>query len=74
MNEILTITLLYLIIKNHSFVDGDKRIAVACFLIFLENNDLIKSGGVVSLMSNEALASLTLFAAASKPEEMGTVK
>ena len=33
-------TLLYLIIKNHSFVDGNKRIAAACFLLFLENNDI----------------------------------
>ncbi|MCF2503774.1 virulence RhuM family protein [Dyadobacter sp. CY107] len=67
-------TLLYLIIKNHSFVDGNKRIAAACFLLFLENNDLLKSGAGVALISNEALASLTLFAAASKPEEMETVK
>ena len=67
-------TLLYLIIKNHSFVDGNKRIAAACFLLFLENNDLLKSGAGVALISNEALASLTLFAAASKPEEMDTVK
>ncbi|NIJ56144.1 virulence protein RhuM/Fic/DOC family protein [Dyadobacter arcticus] len=67
-------TLLYLIIKNHSFVDGNKRIAAACFLLFLENNDLLKSGAGTALISNEALASLTLFAAASKPEEMDTVK
>lgn len=67
-------TLLYLIIKNHSFVDGNKRIAAACFLLFLENNDLLKSETGVALISNEALASLTLFAAASKPEEMETVK
>jgi len=67
-------TLLYMIIKNHSFVDGNKRIAAACFLLFLENNDLLKSKDGVALISNEALASLTLFAAASKPEEMETVK
>jgi prophage maintenance system killer protein len=36
--------LLYLIIKNHSFVDGNKRIAAACFLLFLENSDVLKSG------------------------------
>ena len=67
-------TLLYLIIKNHSFVDGNKRIAAACFLVFLENNNLLRSGAGITLISNEALASLTLFAAASKPEEMDTVK
>jgi death-on-curing family protein len=67
-------TLLYLIIKNHSFVDGNKRIAAACFLLFLEVNGLLKSKDGDLLVSNEALASLTLFAAASKPEEMETVK
>ena len=67
-------TLLYLIIKNHSFVDGNKRIAAACFLLFLENNDILKTKSEALVISNEALASLTLFAAASKPEEMETVK
>lgn len=67
-------TLLYLIIKNHSFVDGNKRIAAACFLLFLERNNLLLSDNSDSIVSNEALASLTLFAAASKPEEMDTVK
>jgi death-on-curing family protein len=67
-------TLLYLIIKNHGFVDGNKRIAAACFLLFLENNGLLVSRSGDPIISNEALASLTLFAAASEPEEMDTVK
>lgn len=67
-------TLLYLIIKNHGFVDGNKRIAAACFLMFLDSNGLLKSSSGDSIISNEAIASLTLFAAASKPEEMETVK
>ena len=67
-------TLLYLVIKNHGFVDGNKRIAAACFLFFLERNNLLKSRSGDLIISNEALASLTLFAAASKPEEMETVK
>lgn len=67
-------TLLYLIIKNHSFVDGNKRIAAACFLLFLEMNELLKTNENRLLLSNDGLASLTLFAAASKPEEMETVK
>ncbi|WP_262485755.1 type II toxin-antitoxin system death-on-curing family toxin [Dyadobacter koreensis] len=67
-------TLLYLIIKNHGFVDGNKRIAAACFLLFLKRNSLLKSKSGDPIISNEALASLTLFAAASKPEEMETVK
>ena len=67
-------TLLYLIIKNHSFVDGNKRIAAACFLHFLDVNNILRSKEGKLLVSNEALASLTLFTAASKPEEMETVK
>ncbi len=65
--------LLYLITKNHSFVDGNKRIAAACFLLFLEkNNGLITNGKPV--VSNEALASLTLFIATSRAEESDIVK
>lgn len=67
-------TLLYLVIKNHGFVDGNKRIAAACFLLFLGKNDLLYTEERQPIISNEALASLTLFVAASKPEEMETVK
>lgn len=67
-------TLLYLIIKNHGFVDGNKRIAAACFLFFLQKNDLLQNQNGEIIISNDALASLTLFIASSKPEEMDTVK
>lgn len=67
-------TLLYLIVKNHSFVDGNKRIAAACFLHFLEKNNLLYQDGNRPIISNEALAAITLFVATSKPEEMETVK
>src|SRR5690554_7110661 len=67
-------TLLYLIVKNHGFVDGNKRIAAACFLLFLEKNQMLYNGDRAAIISNDALASLTLFVAASKPEEMDTVK
>jgi prophage maintenance system killer protein len=66
--------LLYLIVKNHSFIDGNKRIAAACFLYFLERNNLLYHKPGETVISNEALASLTLFMAVSKPEEMQTVK
>lgn len=66
--------LLYLIVKNHAFVDGNKRIAAACFLLFLDKNELLFSYTNQSIISNEALASLTLFVASSKAEEMETVK
>lgn len=67
-------TLLYLIIKNHAFTDGNKRIAAACFLLFLENNNALMNNDGNMIISNEALASITLFTAASKPEEMDVVK
>nr|WP_236973975.1 Fic family protein [Membranihabitans maritimus] len=66
--------LLYLIVKNHAFTDGNKRIAAACFLLFLEKNQLLYNVRGQSIISNEALAGLTLFVADSKPEEMETVK
>ncbi|MDO6436063.1 RhuM family protein [Cyclobacterium sp. 1_MG-2023] len=67
-------TLLYLIVKNHGFVDGNKRIAAACFLLFLQSNKLLHNSEGISIISNDALASLTLFIASSKPNEMDTVK
>lgn len=67
-------TLLYLIIKNHAFTDGNKRIAAACFLLFLKDNKMLINSDGTSIISNEALASLTLFVAASKADEMKIVK
>ena len=66
--------LLYLVVKNHAFVDGNKRIAAACFLLFLERNGLLYTDSGQLVISNEALASLTLFVAASKADEMETVR
>lgn len=67
-------TLLYLVVKNHAFVDGNKRIAAACFLKFLEQNNMLFNAENEPIISNDTLASLTLFIASSKPEEMETVK
>lgn len=67
-------TLLYLVVKNHSFVDGNKRIAAACFLKFLAANKVLFQVNRTPIISNDTLASLTLFIASSKPEEMKTVK
>ncbi|TBN19136.1 death-on-curing protein [Hyunsoonleella pacifica] len=66
--------LLYLIVKNHAFVDGNKRIAAACFLKFLQHNNMLFDDAQNPIISNNTLASLTLFIASSKPEEMETVK
>jgi len=67
-------TLLYLIVKNHAFVDGNKRIAAACFLLFTEQNRRLIPDTNTLIISNDALASITLFIAASKADEMETVK
>jgi len=66
--------LLYLIVKNHAFVDGNKRIAAACFLLFLERNNLLFDKHGNPILSNEALASITLLVASSKSDEMETMK
>jgi death-on-curing family protein len=66
--------LLYLITKNHAFTDGNKRIAAASMLLFLRTNDLLFDKNGQKLINDDALAALTLFTAASQPEEMETVK
>jgi prophage maintenance system killer protein len=61
--------LLYLIVKNHSFVDGNKRIAAACFLKFLQGNQMLYHAQKELIISNDTLASLTLFIASSNPKK-----
>lgn len=65
--------LLYFIVKNHSFVDGNKRIGAGCFLYFLDKNNALFQHGK-AIISNEALASLTLFIASSKNDEADIAK
>ena len=60
--------LLYFIVKNHSFVDGNKRIAASIFLYFLDRNNLLYIDGNKRL-SDSALVALTILIAESKPEE-----
>ena len=59
--------LLYLVVKNHAFVDGNKRIAAACFLLFLERNGLLYTLTGDTIISNESLASLTRCAGVHTP-------
>lgn len=66
--------LLYLVVKNHSFVDGNKRIAAACFLKFLQINEMLFNAQNELIIGNDTLASLTLLIASSKPDEMETIK
>jgi len=65
--------LLYLVTKNHSFVDGNKRIAAAVFLYFLERNRHLFLPDGCRRISDEGLAALTLLIAVSKPEEKDTM-
>jgi prophage maintenance system killer protein len=65
--------LLYFLVKDHPFVDGNKRIGAALFLRFLEKNGLLyRSDGSLRL-SEEALVALTLLVAESAPKEKDTI-
>ena len=66
--------LLYFITKNHSFVDGNKRIAAACFLYFLQQNNALHNSEGELIISNETLATLTLYIANSRTEESEVIK
>lgn len=61
--------LLYFIVKNHSFVDGNKRIAAALFLWFLERNGMLYRGDGSKRIADNALVALTIMVAASDPAE-----
>lgn len=65
--------LLYLIVKNHSFADGNKRIAAACFLYFLQKNNALFRADGAPVIENKALAALTLLIALSTPAEKETI-
>ena len=61
--------LLYLTVKNHSFSDGNKRIAAFLFLWFLENNRILYRADGSRLVDNNTLVALTLMIAESRTEE-----
>lgn len=65
--------LLYLITKNHSFSDGNKRIAASCFLYFLDKNGMLYKDGL-PIIDNGTLFALTILIAESNPKEMETMK
>lgn len=60
--------LLYFITKNHSFSDGNKRIAAAIFLYFLDKNGVLFNGDE-KLIDDHTLVALTIMIAESRPEE-----
>ena len=65
--------LLYLVVKNHSFVDGNKRIAATLFLWFMQNNGILYRPDGAKRISDASLVALTLMIAESHTEEMDTM-
>lgn len=61
--------LLYLLVKDHPFNDGCKRIAATLFLTFLQKNGALKRADGRPAISNGTLVAITLLIAESKPEE-----
>ena len=66
--KVVCANLLYFITKNHSFSDGNKRIAATMFLYFLEKNGLLFKDGCKQIEDN-TLVVLTIMIAESKPDE-----
>ena len=62
--------LLYLVTKNHSFSDGNKRIAATLFLWFLNGNNILYNADGSKRLADSTLVALTLMIAESKTEEM----
>ena len=59
---------LYLIVKNHVFIDGNKRIAATLFIYFLNFYDILYKNNM-QIIDNNTLAALTLLIAESNPKE-----
>ena len=61
--------LLYFVTKNHSFSDGNKRIAAAIFLYFLDKNEVLFDDAGNKRIDDHTLVALTIMIAESRPEE-----
>jgi prophage maintenance system killer protein len=61
--------LFYFIVKNHSFTDGNKRIAALIFVWFLERNSTLYKPDGSKRLADNALVALTLMIAESNPVE-----
>ena len=61
--------LLYFVTKNHSFWDGNKRIAATMFLYFLDRNGILYDEEGNKLLDDHTLVALTIMIAESRPEE-----
>ncbi|MGE4545689.1 MAG: RhuM family protein [Pedobacter sp.] len=65
--------LLYFVVKNHAFTDGNKRIAAAIFIYFLAGNGILYRPDGSKRLADNALVALTLLIAESRPEEKDTI-
>ena len=65
--------LLYLVTKNHSFSDGNKRIAATLFLWFMHNNGILYNPDGTKRIADNTLVALTLMIAESKSDEKDTM-
>jgi len=65
--------LLYFVVKNHAFSDGNKRIAAALFIYFLGVNAILYRPDGSKRLADNALVALTLLIAESRPEEKDTI-
>ncbi|MBL4905770.1 MAG: Fic family protein, partial [Flavobacteriaceae bacterium] len=61
--------LLYFVVKNHSFTDGNKRIAAFLFIWFLERNNMLYDVEGNKILADSTLVALTLMLAQSNPNE-----
>jgi len=65
--------LLYFVVKNHAFSDGNKRIAAAIFIYFLAANGILYRSDGSKRLADNALVALTLLIAESRPDEKETI-
>lgn len=61
--------LIYMVIKDHPFVDGNKRVGSTLFVYFLNQNGILKNGHGENKISDKALVALALLIAVSNPRE-----
>jgi len=62
------------VVKNHSFIDGNKRIAASLFLWFLNENGILYNEDDSKRLADNALVALTLLIAESRVEEKDIIK
>lgn len=65
--------LLYFVVKNHAFSDGNKRIGAALFIAFLAGNQALYRGDGSKRIADNALVALTLLIAESRPGDKETI-